>query len=55
MDKQTNKVTTITSTLEEKKKLQGVLDSVNDKPLFEDKVNQLNEVVNKLKFSADPV
>ena len=55
MEKQTNKVTTITSTLEEKKELQGFLDSVKDKPLFEDKLNKLNEVVKDLKFSADPV
>lgn len=53
MDKQVNKVTTIISTLEEKRRLQDVLDSVKGKPLFTEKMDQLNEVVKKLKFSAD--
>ncbi len=53
MEKQT-KVITITSSLEEKKELQCFLDSVKDKPLFQDKVDQLNEVIKELKFSPDP-
>lgn len=55
MDKQMKKVVTITSTLEEKKELQGFMDSVKDKPLFVDKVNQMNEVIKELKFSVKPL
>lgn len=55
MDEKIKKVVTITSTLEEKKELQGFLDSLKGKPLFEDKVSQMNEVIKDLKFSAKPV
>lgn len=55
MDKEINKVTTITSSLEEKKELQAFLDSVKDKPLFQDKINKLNEAIKDLKFSPKAV
>lgn len=55
MEKEIKKVVTITSSLEEKKELQGFLDSVKDKPLFEDKMNRLNEVVKELRYSPDPI
>ena len=54
MNEELKKVTTITSTLNEKKELQGLLDSVKDKTLFEEKMNQLNEVIKDIKFSPDP-
>lgn len=50
MEKELNKVTTITNSLEEKKKLQSFLDAVKDKPLFKEKIDGLNEVIKELTF-----
>lgn len=55
MEKELNKVTTITNSLEEKKQLQGFLDSVKGKPLFQDKIDELNEVIKDLTFSPKAV
>ena len=54
MEKEFKKVVTITNTLEEKKRLQSFLDAVKDKPLFEEKTAQLNEVVKNLTYSSKP-
>ena len=55
MEKEIKKVVTITTSLDEKKRLQSFLDAVKDKPLFEEKTAKMNEVVKNLTFSSKPV